>query len=130
MVPEETGIPDQIRPSYARLKPHAAYLLENGREIVVWFGSKVSPSVIQKLVGAPAFQSIDTKLVKLPQTQDPLNIRLNRLVAYIRAKRHVYMPVSDFPPHLKASDSRRHDDPPFSRTLTTVVLLVVAALDF
>lgn len=94
MVPEETGIPDQIRPSYERLKPHAAYLLENGQEIVIWFGSRVSPSVIQKMVGAPAFQGIDTKLVKLPQTSDPLNMRINKLIAHLREKRQYYMPVS------------------------------------
>jgi len=91
---DETGIPDQIRPSYPRLKPHAVYLLETGQEIMLWFGSKVSPTTIQKLVGAPAFQGIDTKMNRLPATQDPLNIRVNRLIADLREKRRYHMSLS------------------------------------
>jgi len=94
LAPDDTGLPDQIRPSYARLKPHAVYLLENGKDIMIWFGSKVSPSVIQKLVGAPAFQGIDTKLIRLPAMDDPLNARVNQLIAHLRELRRCFMPVS------------------------------------
>eukprot|EP00038_Savillea_parva_P007834 m.172841 g.172841 ORF g.172841 m.172841 type:complete len:1098 (+) comp13591_c0_seq1:68-3361(+) len=93
MVPQEDGIPDQIRPSYMRLKPHAAYLLENGRQILIWVGSNVSPSIVQKMLGAPSVQAIDTKVSKLPQTGDPLNDRLARLIALLRDKRDYYMPL-------------------------------------
>ena len=64
---------------------------------MIWFGTKVSPSIIQRLVGAPAFQGIDTKLVRLPQSDDPLSIRVNNLIAHLRDLRRCHMPVSISP---------------------------------
>ena len=40
-VGEDEGMPSSIRLSYARLKDHGAYVLENGHEMFLWVGKAV-----------------------------------------------------------------------------------------
>ena len=89
-----SNLPEPIRPSYARLVEHGAYLLENGQRMFLWVGSKVSTNFCQQVLDAPAFQAIDSKQTKLPSLDNPLSIHVRQVVATIAAERNVAMAIT------------------------------------
>ena len=72
LVPNEEALPAPMRPSYMRLKEHGAYIIEDGIKMILWVGSRVSPTFINQVLGAPSFQAIDTKQTKLQNWDNPL----------------------------------------------------------
>lgn len=93
VMPGDTGIPTPIRPSYPRLKEHSAYLVENGRQMLLWVGARVSVDFVQHVLGAPAFQSIDSKQTKLPELDNELSARVRGIVDEIQQQRNVVFPL-------------------------------------
>ena len=57
------AMPAPLRLSYARLKEHGVYLLENGQEMYLWIGKAAQAAWIQQVLGAASFQSVDITMV-------------------------------------------------------------------
>lgn len=84
----ETGvIPPIIRPSYARFQAHAAYFVEDGSNIYLWIGSKVSPIFVQKVLGAPSFQAIDGTQTKLQALDNEVSAKVRALLGKLQDER-------------------------------------------
>jgi len=88
------GIPASIRPSYARLKDHGAYIIENGENAMMWVGAKVSPSFISQVLGAPSFQAIDMTQTKLPQCDNDLSRTVQGVLSALNADRKTHLNFS------------------------------------
>ena len=89
----DTGFPAAIRPSYQRLKQHGAYILDNGRSLMLWIGTNISSTFCQQVLDASAFQSIDTNQTKLPKMENPSSARVQQIVDTIAHERHTIHPI-------------------------------------
>jgi protein transport protein SEC24 len=61
--PDETGMPDNMRTSYERLKDTGAYLLDDGACMFLWIGKNISSQWLYAVLGATNFQTIDFSAV-------------------------------------------------------------------
>ena len=68
---EEKPIPVALRCSMERLKPEGVYLLENGVNLFLWLGARLSPQWIQSVfnVQSAAQIDIDQVIFFLPLSQ-------------------------------------------------------------
>lgn len=91
---EGTGLPASVRLSYARLKDHGVYLLENGQDMYLWIGKAAAAPWIQQVLGAAAFQSIDLNMAALPVLSNPLSERVRSVVTAMREERSPFMKLN------------------------------------
>jgi protein transport protein SEC24 len=55
--------PPLLRPSYLRMEPHGAYLVENGEYCLLWIGSSVSGKLLEDLYGVSSLDELDPRMV-------------------------------------------------------------------
>jgi len=89
----DTGFPAAIRPSYARLKQHGAYILDNGRSSMLWIGTNISSTFCQQVLDASAFMSVDTHQTKLAKLDNPSSQRVQQVLSTISDERHAVYPL-------------------------------------
>lgn len=61
--------------------------------MLLWVGARVSVDFVQHVLGAPAFQSIDSKQTKLPELDNELSARVRGIVDEIQQQRNVVFPL-------------------------------------
>lgn len=59
-------IPSLVRPSFARLDAHGAYLLDNGELALLWIGADAQPRLLQDLWGVSSLDEVNPRAVALP----------------------------------------------------------------
>ncbi|KAI5477132.1 protein transport protein SEC24 [Pseudohyphozyma bogoriensis] len=95
-LPDEVGFPEPsgklklptfIRASYVRMEPNGAYLIENGEIAIIWFGSSVSPQIIQDLYAVETLQELDVRMGTLPSLPTRLSTQVRNVLTYLEAQR-------------------------------------------
>lgn len=108
--------PHLMRPSFARMEPHGAYLLENGEWCLLWLGAQVSPKLLEDLYGVSSIDELDPRMTSLPNLPTKLSKQVRSLITSFAAQR--------CKPTLQVIIARQNRDgstyPPHGRTLTPV----------
>ena len=79
--------PHLMRPSYARMEPHGAYLLENGEWCLLWLGAQVTPKFLEDLYGVSSLDELDPRMTSLPNLPTKLSKQVRSLIASFAAQR-------------------------------------------
>ena len=79
--------PRTVRPSYQRMDPHGAYLLENGEWCLLWLGAQVSPKLLEDLYGVSSLDELDPRMTSLPKLPTRLSQQARNLVASFAQQR-------------------------------------------
>ena len=82
-----TECPHLMRPSYARMEPHGAYLLENGEWCLLWLGAQVSPKLLEDLYGVGSLDELDPRMTSLPNLPTKLSKQVRSMIAGFAAQR-------------------------------------------
>ncbi|WFD31439.1 COPII coat Sec23p-Sfb3p heterodimer component [Malassezia sp. CBS 17886] len=82
-----TQYPHPMRPSFARMEAHGAYLLENGEWCLLWLGASVSPQLLEDLYGVSSLDEIDPRMTTLPKLPTVLSEQVRNLVAAFAVQR-------------------------------------------
>lgn len=83
-----TRCPPLIRPSFHRMEPHGAYLIENGDNCLLWIGAEVNPRFLDDLYGVNALDELDPRMTKLPKLPTKLSSQVRALVASFATQRN------------------------------------------
>ncbi|WFC98366.1 COPII coat Sec23p-Sfb3p heterodimer component [Malassezia yamatoensis] len=79
--------PHLMRPSFARMDSHGAYLLENGEWCLLWLGAQVSPKFLEDLYGVSSLDELDPRMTSLPNLPSKLSKQVRNLIASFAAQR-------------------------------------------
>ncbi|PKI84829.1 Sfb3p [Malassezia vespertilionis] len=82
-----THLPHFMRPSFQRMEPHGAYLLENGEWCLLWLGAQVSPKLLEDLYGVTSLDELDARMTSLPKLPTKLSQQVRSLVQALAAQR-------------------------------------------
>ena len=63
--------PPLMRPSYLRMEPHGAYLVENGEMCILWLGAQVNPRLLDDLYGVNSLDELDSRMVNCDMGRTP-----------------------------------------------------------
>lgn len=91
---DDSPLPPLVRLSYARLREHGAYLLENGQEMYLWLGRAVQAAWVQQVLGAASIQSVDMAMTSLPALANPLSARVRLAIDTLRGDRVPFMKLN------------------------------------
>lgn len=83
-----TRYPRMMRPSFVRMEPHGAYLLENGEWCLLWLGAQVSPRLLEDLYGVASLDELDPRMTALPNLPTKLSQQVRALVQSFAAQRN------------------------------------------
>lgn len=72
--------PKLLRPSFQRMQPHGAYLIENGDHVLLWLGADVNPRLLEDLYGASSLEEVDPRMTTLPRLPTNLSRQARALV--------------------------------------------------
>ncbi|XP_051160951.1 protein transport protein Sec24C-like isoform X4 [Leptopilina boulardi] len=89
--PQETDLPQTIRCSIDKITDDGCYLLENGIHMFLWLGLGLNAQWVQEVFQVPSVVQIDTERSKIPILDNPLNKRVNEIIARINDERHPRM---------------------------------------
>lgn len=88
---EVTGMriksPKLIRPSFQRMEPHGAYLIENGDNCLLWIGADVNPRLLDDLYGVSSLTELDPRMTSLPKLPTKLSTQARALVQSFASQR-------------------------------------------
>ena len=73
-------MPRPMRPSFMRMEPHGAYLLDNGEWCLLWLGAQVSPRLLEDLYGVTSLDELDPRMTSLPVLPTPLSQQVRNIV--------------------------------------------------
>lgn len=73
-------IPALVRPSFARLDAHGAYLLDNGDVGMLWIGADAQPRLLEDLWGVSSLEEVDPRATELPVVASRLSQQARNLV--------------------------------------------------
>lgn len=82
-----TQLPCNMRPSFHRMEPHGAYLLDNGEWCLLWLGANVSPQLIEDLYGVSSLDELDPRMTCLPKLPTKLSQQVRAIVEAYAAQR-------------------------------------------
>ncbi|WWC65029.1 uncharacterized protein I303_107643 [Kwoniella dejecticola CBS 10117] len=84
--PDEKGklqLPQFMRASYGWMVAEGAYLLSNGEVAMIWFGSAVSPQIIDDLYGVDNLQDLDVRMTSLPKLPTLLSTQIRNILTHL-----------------------------------------------
>ncbi|XP_022773266.1 protein transport protein Sec24-like At4g32640 isoform X2 [Durio zibethinus] len=87
---DESVLPPIIPLSSEHVSDDGIYLLENGEDALIYFGSSVDSSVLQQLFGFTSVDEVPTQFV-MQQYDNPLSKKFNDVVNVIRRQRCSYL---------------------------------------
>lgn len=73
-------VPKAMRPSFMRMEPHGAYLLNNGEWCLLWIGADVNPKFLEDLYGVTSLDELDPRMTSLPNLPTKLSKQVRSLV--------------------------------------------------
>ncbi|XVE95488.1 hypothetical protein REPUB_Repub02eG0102100 [Reevesia pubescens] len=87
---DESVLPPIIPLSSEHVSDDGIYLLENGEDALIYFGSSVDSSILQQLFGFTSVDEVPTQFV-MQQYDNPLSKKFNDVVNVIRRQRCSYL---------------------------------------
>lgn len=75
-----TSVPRAMRPSFLRMEPNGAYLLDNGEWCLLWLGAEVAPQFLEGLYGVTSLDELDPRMTTLPALPTALSKHVRALV--------------------------------------------------
>ncbi|WRX31309.1 zinc finger protein [Theobroma cacao] len=87
---DESVLPPIIPLSSEHISDDGIYLLENGEDALIYFGSSVDSSILQQLFGFTSVDEVPTQFV-MQQYDNPLSKKFNDVVNAIRQQRCSYL---------------------------------------
>ncbi|KAG8493884.1 hypothetical protein CXB51_011348 [Gossypium anomalum] len=87
---DESVLPPTIPLSSEHVCDDGIYLLENGEDALIYFGSSVDSSILQQLFGFTSVDEVPTQFV-MQQLSNPLSKNFNDVVNVIRQQRCSYL---------------------------------------
>ncbi|KAK8580236.1 hypothetical protein V6N13_143355 [Hibiscus sabdariffa] len=87
---DDSTLPPTIPLSSEHVSDDGIYLLENGEDALIYFGSSVDSSILEQLFGFTSVDEIPTQFV-MQQFPNPLSKKLNDVVNVIRQQRCSYL---------------------------------------
>ncbi|KAK6257530.1 hypothetical protein QUC31_000989 [Theobroma cacao] len=87
---DESVLPPIIPLSSEHISDDGIYLLENGEDALIYFGSSVDSSILQQLFGFTSVDEVPTQFV-MQQYDNPLSKKFNDVVNVIRQQRCSYL---------------------------------------
>uniref|UniRef100_A0A3B3RQ26 SEC24 homolog D, COPII coat complex component n=1 Tax=Paramormyrops kingsleyae TaxID=1676925 RepID=A0A3B3RQ26_9TELE len=84
--PVSMAIPPPVRCSRERLSEQGLYLLEDGRQIILWLGQACPPTLVQSIFGVPSFAHVSA-VGTLPELDNPHSKRLRAIIDLITQQR-------------------------------------------
>ncbi|GMI82930.1 hypothetical protein like AT4G32640 [Hibiscus trionum] len=87
---DDSILPPTIPLSSEHVSDDGIYLLENGEDALIYFGSSVDSSILQQLFGFTSVDEVPTQFV-MQQFANPLSKKLNDVVNVIRQQRCSYL---------------------------------------
>ncbi|XP_072553739.1 protein transport protein Sec24D isoform X1 [Paramormyrops kingsleyae] len=85
--PVSMAIPPPVRCSRERLSEQGLYLLEDGRQIILWLGQACPPTLVQSIFGVPSFAHVSAVVGTLPELDNPHSKRLRAIIDLITQQR-------------------------------------------
>ncbi|KAL4401868.1 COPII coat Sec23p-Sfb3p heterodimer component [Malassezia pachydermatis] len=73
-------VPRAMRPSFLRMEPHGAYLLDNGEWCLLWLGAEVNPKFLEDLYGVTSLDEMDPRMTSLPKLPTKLSQQVRGLI--------------------------------------------------
>lgn len=73
-------LPRPMRPSFMRMEPSGAYLLDNGEWCLLWLGAQVSPKFLEDLYGVTSLDELDPRMTSLPVLPTRLSQQVRSIV--------------------------------------------------
>ncbi|KAK6645175.1 hypothetical protein RUM43_001451 [Polyplax serrata] len=86
--PDSLESPAPIRCTYEKLQDDGVYLLDNGVHMFMWLGMNAPTGFISNVFGVPTTPQVDTDKTALPNLENPMSMRIRRLIDDVREKRH------------------------------------------
>ncbi|RKO95687.1 hypothetical protein CAUPRSCDRAFT_4423, partial [Caulochytrium protostelioides] len=71
-VPKGIRMPTRLRLSYERMRPDAAYFVENGVSLFLWLGAQLPATWLQDVLGVGSLEDVDLTMRRLPVRATPL----------------------------------------------------------
>ncbi|XP_012441862.2 protein transport protein Sec24-like At4g32640 [Gossypium raimondii] len=87
---DESVLPPTVPLSSEHVCDDGIYLLENGEDALIYFGSSVDSSILQQLFGFTSVDEVPTQFV-MQQFSNPLSKNFNDVVNVIRQQRWPYL---------------------------------------
>ncbi|XVE55330.1 hypothetical protein DITRI_Ditri03aG0150000 [Diplodiscus trichospermus] len=87
---DEAVLPPILPLSSEHVSDEGIYLLENGEDALIYFGSSVDSSILQQLFGFTSVDEVPTQYV-IQQYDNPLSKKFNDVVNVIRRQRCSYL---------------------------------------
>ncbi|KIY62915.1 protein transporter SEC24 [Cylindrobasidium torrendii FP15055 ss-10] len=105
--PEGIVLPPPLPLTSERLERHGLFLIEDGQTIFLWVGRDAVPQLIMDVFDLPNYDALRGGKYTLPHLENPMNERVNAIVAKTRALRrgpyysHLYVVKEDGEPALR-----------------------------
>ncbi|KAG7461887.1 hypothetical protein MATL_G00195950 [Megalops atlanticus] len=81
------AVPAPVRCSEERLSDGGLFLLENGRQLLLWLGQACPPDLIQSIFNVPSFAHVSTEVISLPKLDNPHSKKLHSIIESIAGQR-------------------------------------------